>query len=329
MRTIEAGSLPLTYRQFVRCHQQRLGGLLLTLTICAAGFGCSGDKSSSPTTTAPTAATSTRVISVSGNLDFGSVEVGSSVSATLTISNSGNSTLTISGMTATNGLAVVLTANSPASVPARGSVTATIRFSPTSATPYAGTLSVTADHTGGTNSIGVSGAGVSTTPTPTCSATLNPSTVTIGTSGSSAKATIQVIVAAGCAWTTTADSWLTLRPTSGTGSGSVEVEGINYGGSARTASLRVGNATATVTQSSGSGSGGSGGGNTGSGPTCPKPASAPVGTTAVCNDGTYSQSQNRIGTCSSHGGVSCWVCPGTLCNGFSEQPLTVQSLRLQ
>lgn len=34
---------------------------------------------------------------------------------------------------------------------------------------------------------------------------------------------------------------------------------------------------------------------------------------ARCNDGTYSCSRNRSGTCSSHGGVSCWVCPGPLC----------------
>jgi hypothetical protein len=37
--------------------------------------------------------------------------------------------------------------------------------------------------------------------------------------------------------------------------------------------------------------------------------------TAKCNDGSYSCSQNRSGTCSSHGGVGCWVCPGPLCGG--------------
>jgi hypothetical protein len=35
--------------------------------------------------------------------------------------------------------------------------------------------------------------------------------------------------------------------------------------------------------------------------------------TAVCADGWLSCSQNRSGTCSSHGGVKCWICPGTLC----------------
>lgn len=36
-------------------------------------------------------------------------------------------------------------------------------------------------------------------------------------------------------------------------------------------------------------------------------ASAPEGATALCNDGTYSFSQHRRGTCSHHGGVRTWL----------------------
>jgi hypothetical protein len=36
-------------------------------------------------------------------------------------------------------------------------------------------------------------------------------------------------------------------------------------------------------------------------------SSAPSGATAKCNDGTYSFSQSRRGTCSSHGGVAEWL----------------------
>jgi hypothetical protein len=44
------------------------------------------------------------------------------------------------------------------------------------------------------------------------------------------------------------------------------------------------------------------------------PRTASCGTaTAVCRDGWLSCSQNRSGTCSSHGGVQCWICPGRLC----------------
>ena len=35
--------------------------------------------------------------------------------------------------------------------------------------------------------------------------------------------------------------------------------------------------------------------------------------TAKCNDGEWSCSQSRPGTCSSHGGVACYVCPGPIC----------------
>lgn len=46
--------------------------------------------------------------------------------------------------------------------------------------------------------------------------------------------------------------------------------------------------------------------------TCPA-SSVPPGTTAICKDFTNSHSANRLSACSSHGGVSCWVCPGPLC----------------
>lgn len=36
--------------------------------------------------------------------------------------------------------------------------------------------------------------------------------------------------------------------------------------------------------------------------------------TAKCNDGRFSCSSTRSGTCSGHGGVACWVCPGPLCS---------------
>jgi hypothetical protein len=36
-------------------------------------------------------------------------------------------------------------------------------------------------------------------------------------------------------------------------------------------------------------------------------AGFPAGATAICNDGTYSFSQSRRGTCSHHGGVNRWL----------------------
>jgi hypothetical protein len=62
----------------------------------------------------------------------------------------------------------------------------------------------------------------------------------------------------------------------------------------------------------------SGGGGGGGGGSC-GPTSAPCGqATARCRDGTYSCSRNRSGTCSHHGGVACWICPGPLCDARSD-----------
>jgi hypothetical protein len=41
--------------------------------------------------------------------------------------------------------------------------------------------------------------------------------------------------------------------------------------------------------------------------TAPVASSAPSGATAMCQDGTYSYSHERAGTCDGHGGVSHWL----------------------
>jgi len=52
------------------------------------------------------------------------------------------------------------------------------------------------------------------------------------------------------------------------------------------------------------------------------PSSASCGRpSAVCNNNSLSCSPSRSGTCSSNGGVKCWLCPGTLCNGFEGETL--------
>src|SRR6202045_4501972 len=44
-----------------------------------------------------------------------------------------------------------------------------------------------------------------------------------------------------------------------------------------------------------------------SAPTAAAGNTDPTGATAKCKDGTYSKSQHRSGTCSSHGGVAEWL----------------------
>ena len=124
--------------------------MVALLAVAAASSSCSSGNSSSPTAPTPTP---TRIISLSGNatgfyideLAFGAVQVGTSATATLTISNSGNSTLTWSIPSIQTGIF----AGSPTSgtVAAGGSTPVTMTFTPTLVVGYSATLTVTSDAT--------------------------------------------------------------------------------------------------------------------------------------------------------------------------------------
>jgi hypothetical protein len=115
--------------------------------------GCGSN--SSPTTPTPTA---TRIISVSGNLSFGDVAVGSTATRIITITNSGNSTLNVTSISGPN--AGVYTASwFSGPIAAGGSQQSTIGFSPTAAQVYSGVAFINGDQTSGNNGINVSGTG--------------------------------------------------------------------------------------------------------------------------------------------------------------------------
>ena len=97
----------------------------------------------------------TRVISLSGNLAFGSAPLGTTVTRPLTISNTGSAVLTVAGITYPAGFSGAWSGT----IPAGGSQTVTVAFAPTSATTYSGTVTVNADQTAGTNTLAVSGQG--------------------------------------------------------------------------------------------------------------------------------------------------------------------------
>lgn len=136
----------------------RLSVLPAVAILSGLMVGCSGGGGgSSPTApTAPTA--STRVISVSGNLAFGDVLVGDSRNSTLTITNTGNAPMSVTGLNVSGGLGPHLTASwTSGQVPAGGSQNVTITFAPTAPGDFSGTVTVVADNTSGTNTISISG----------------------------------------------------------------------------------------------------------------------------------------------------------------------------
>jgi hypothetical protein len=102
----------------------------------------------------------TRVISLSGDLAFGTVAVGSWAQRTLTISNSGNSALTVSNISYPDGFS----GNWSGTVPPDGAQEVTVTFSPGSAGAYGGDVTVSADPTSGVNTMAISGTGTAPSP---------------------------------------------------------------------------------------------------------------------------------------------------------------------
>ncbi|MEO8484300.1 MAG: choice-of-anchor D domain-containing protein [Acidobacteriota bacterium] len=137
---------------------------LAALVLCALTIAC-GKNNTSPTSPSPSTA-QTRTISVSGDLAFGSVDINTSASRAFTIANSGNSPLTFTsvqgvGGTGTAGWTVTPTSGT---IAAGGSLTATLRFSPTVAQFYGTVLTVVGDQTSGNAAININGTGVNNTP---------------------------------------------------------------------------------------------------------------------------------------------------------------------
>jgi len=132
--------------------------------VCVVLLLVSASACGGSSTTAPSTA---RVISLSGNLAFGSVSIGQKRPAALTVTNQGTSTLTVSGITVSGGFPGTSNFASTA-IPAGSSYAFNVSFVPTAAQNYGGTLTVNGDQTSGTNTIAVSGTGVSMTPEAYC-----------------------------------------------------------------------------------------------------------------------------------------------------------------
>jgi len=109
-----------------------------------------------------TQAIATRIISLSGDLNFSNVQVGTTSTKTLTISNTGNSTLTVYGINCPTGFS----GNWSGTIFTGNSQNVTITFSPTQPITYSENLTVNSDATSGVNTKLVSGTGVPLTYPP-------------------------------------------------------------------------------------------------------------------------------------------------------------------
>jgi kumamolisin len=114
----------------------------------------------------------TRIIALSGTLAFGDVTAEQTASSTLTITNTGNTTLTVTKITYPAGFS----GNWPSGVIAAGdSQDVMVTFAPTAAIHYGGNIVVASDATGGSDFIATSGTGLPAPVVPTV--TTSPATI--------------------------------------------------------------------------------------------------------------------------------------------------------
>jgi hypothetical protein len=135
---------------------------VVVVGLIVAASACSKDSPAAPT---PVPATPTKVIGITGNLAFGTVQIGSSGTATMTIANTGNATLTVTSLNLPSSILSAYGASwTSGTIAAGASQAVTIRFTPTAAIDYNGTLTVAGDQTSGANTIAISGTGAGLVP---------------------------------------------------------------------------------------------------------------------------------------------------------------------
>lgn len=276
--------------------------------LCLLSVSCgSSPPAPSQNTTTTTTIPATRIIGLSGTLTFGDVLVGSSADATFTITNSGNSNLTVSSLGGSAAGLGVYTASWASGTIAPGATQdVRIRFTPVAAVNYNAVLAVLADSTSGTNTINVSAAGSA------ASRVTLAGIATANTTGGAriSGAIVRILDGPNVAKTTTTGDNGDYRLTDlAVGNANLQAQAPGYATATNGVFINGANALNFVLVKTAPTPIPTPGPN---GATCPA-ASVPTGTTAVCNDQTFSQSQNRSGTCSTHGGVLCWICPGPLC----------------
>jgi hypothetical protein len=133
----------------------------LAVTVACGSNGGSPTTPSAATPAPATPAVPTRIITLTGDLGFSpDVQIGQSATRQFSIKNTGNATMTVTGMTGTGGITAVTGVDWTQGAIAPGATqVATLRFTPTAARLYVGDIGVTCDATTGINTIRFTGSG--------------------------------------------------------------------------------------------------------------------------------------------------------------------------
>jgi pimeloyl-ACP methyl ester carboxylesterase len=131
------------------------GPFTLTTSVAVKAKAFESGYNPSATASASFTITPTRIISLCGNLVFGNVLTNTTATRTLTITNTGNSTLSVASISYPPGFSGAWSGN----ILSGGWQNVTVTFAPTAVTSYGGTVTVSSDATSGNNSINGSGSG--------------------------------------------------------------------------------------------------------------------------------------------------------------------------
>ena len=134
---------------------------LLLVALAASACGKGSPAAPTPASNSTAGAAATRVVSLGGSLNFGTVEVGKTSELTLTIGNAGTASLSVTGITGPGGYTPSWTSGT---IAPGASQQVTVRFAPLAAQSYDGLLTVHGDHTAGTNTAPLSGTGAERAP---------------------------------------------------------------------------------------------------------------------------------------------------------------------
>jgi len=140
-------------RKLTVAQTGKAASIILMLSALAALTGCLGFSQSG------SSQQSGNLVIGSASLDFGDVTPGTSKNLTVTATNSGNKTVTISGASFSTKYFGLLSPLFPVSLGAGQSIALSISFTPNAVAKFSATLSVSSDAADGTQTLALSGAG--------------------------------------------------------------------------------------------------------------------------------------------------------------------------
>lgn len=135
---------------------------LLALGAIIGMAGCIG-VTGKPVNAGPTTGAAAPAISITpATVNFGSVDVGTTVTQSMLLANTGTADLTISQVTTVGTAFTLANLSSPATIPAGQSATFTASFKPAAAGSESGSISIVSNAAGDPTTIGLTGMGVAT-----------------------------------------------------------------------------------------------------------------------------------------------------------------------